>query len=212
MKIRDQMKKQQLRQQSTSSGTSSEQLKKKALVILKQKKMYEHQREQLYNQQFNVDSVQFATENAKATVDTVRAMKEASKVLKVQFKQKEFDIDAIDALNDQMQDLLDYNEEVQECLGQSYQTPDDIDEDGLMDELNMLELDLEDDFLLEDNGQEQQQMIPSYLRDDPLPQAPAEKPFNERGLPAPPAKNEASDVVANQQPPPPIAQSIAEKV
>ena len=55
-------------------------------------------------------------------------------------------------------------------------------------------------------------MIPSYLRDDPLPQAPAEKPFNERGLPAQPAKNEASDVVANQQPPPPIAQSIAEKV
>ena len=135
--------------------------------------MYEHQRDQLYSQQYNVDSVAFATENAKATVDTVRAMKAASKELKTQFKQKEFDIDKIDSLNDQMADLLEDNEEVQEVLGQSYATPEDIDEDGLMDELDALELDLEEDLENEiGNGE-----IPSYLRDDPLPAAPEEKPL-----------------------------------
>ena len=141
-KSRDQIKK-------IRPGPSQDAVKKRALIILKQKKMYEHQRDQLYSQQYNVDSVAFATENAKATVDTVRAMKAASKELKTQFKQKEFDIDKIDSLNDQMADLLEYNEEVQEVLGQSYATPEDIDEDGLMDELDALELDLEED-LVED--------------------------------------------------------------
>jgi len=160
-KSRDQIKK-------IRPGPSQDAVKKRALIILKQKKMYEHQRDQLYSQQYNVDSVAFATENAKATVDTVRAMKAASKELKTQFKQKEFDIDKIDSLNDQMADLLEYNEEVQEVLGQSYATPEDIDEDGLMDELDALELDLEEDLENEiGNGE-----IPSYLRDDPLPAAP----------------------------------------
>ncbi|CAL6411096.1 unnamed protein product [Bathycoccus prasinos] len=154
-KSRDQIKK-------IRPGPSQDAVKKRALIILKQKKMYEHQRDQLYSQQYNVDSVAFATENAKATVDTVRAMKAASKELKTQFKQKEFDIDKIDSLNDQMADLLEYNEEVQEVLGQSYATPEDIDEDGLMDELDALELDLEEDLENEiGNGE-----IPSYLRDD----------------------------------------------
>ena len=165
-KSRDQIKK-------IRPGPSQDAVKKRALIILKQKKMYEHQRDQLYSQQYNVDSVAFATENAKATVDTVRAMKAASKELKTQFKQKEFDIDKIDSLNDQMADLLEYNEEVQEVLGQSYATPEDIDEDGLMDELDALELDLEEDLENEiGNGE-----IPSYLRDDPLPAAPEEKPL-----------------------------------
>ena len=52
-------------------------------------------------------------------------------------------------------------------LGQSYTTPEDIDEDGLMDELDALELDLEEDLENEiGNGE-----IPSYLRDDLLPSA-----------------------------------------
>ena len=82
-------------------------MKKRALLILKQKKMYEHQRDQLYLQQYNIDSVAFATEN-ESYGDDERAMKAASKELKTQFKQKEFDIDKIDSLNDQMADLLEY--------------------------------------------------------------------------------------------------------
>ena len=62
----------------------------------------------------------------------------------------------------------------------SYTTPEDIDEDGLMDELDALELDLEEDLENEiGNGE-----IPSYLRDDPLPAAPEEKPLG--AMPNPP--------------------------
>ena len=103
-------------------------------------KMYEHQRDQLYSQQYNIDSVAFATENAKAGGHGA-SDESGVEGLKTQFKQKEFDIDKIDSLIHQMADLLEYNEEVQ-VLGQSYTTPEDIDEDGLMDELDALELDL----------------------------------------------------------------------
>jgi charged multivesicular body protein 5 len=199
--IDQQLAKQREQIKKIRPGPSQDAVKRRALIILKQKKMYEHQRDQLYSQQYNVDSVAFATENAKATVDTVRAMKAASKELKTQFKQKEFDIDKIDSLNDQMADLLEYNEEVQEVLGQSYTTPEDIDEDGLMDELDALELDLEEDLENEiGNGE-----IPSYLRDDPLPAAPEEKPLGAM----PSAPNEVPEAPGGEAP---AEKETAEKV
>ena len=70
---------------------------------LKQKKMYENQREQTRNQQFNVDQVMFATENLKETADTVDAMKDANKALKKQFKA--INISQVDDLQDDMADL-----------------------------------------------------------------------------------------------------------
>ena len=45
------------------------------LQVLKQKRMYESQREQLYNQQFNVDQTAFTMESAKDSIQTVQAMK-----------------------------------------------------------------------------------------------------------------------------------------
>ena len=69
----------------------------------------------------NVEQVAFASENAKDTVETVRAMQSASKELKTTFKAKEFDLEKIDALNDDMADLLDLGEEIQETLGRSWQ-------------------------------------------------------------------------------------------
>jgi len=41
--------------------------------VLKQKKVYEKQRDNLYNQQFNVDQTKFAQETVKDTAITVRA-------------------------------------------------------------------------------------------------------------------------------------------
>jgi hypothetical protein len=66
------------------------------------------------------------------TVVQVQAMTAASKELKTQFKSKEFNIDAIDALNDEMADLMDYSNEIQETMGRNYNIPDDIDEDELL--------------------------------------------------------------------------------
>ena len=42
--------------------------------MLKQKRLYESQREQLYNQQFNIEQTAFTMESAKDSVQTIQAM------------------------------------------------------------------------------------------------------------------------------------------
>ena len=91
-------------------------------------------------------------------------MKAAATELKTQFKSKEFNIDAIDRLNDEMADLMDYSNEIQETLGRNYNVPDDIDEEELLGELDALEADM----ALEAETEE----VPSYLQDEALPDAP----------------------------------------
>ena len=59
-------------------------------------------------------------------------MQASAKELKKQFKTPAFDVDAIDALNDEMADLMDYSNEIQETMGRNYNIPDDIDEDELL--------------------------------------------------------------------------------
>lgn len=145
-------------------GPAQEAAKRRAMQVLKQKRLYEGQRESLYNQQFNLEQVSFAAQSAKDTAVQVQAMQAASKELKTQFKSKEFNIDVIDALNDEMADLMDYSNEIQETLGRNYNIPDDIDEEELLGELDALEADM----ALEEAGEE----VPSYLQDEALPDAP----------------------------------------
>ncbi len=74
---------------------------------MKQKKMYEGQRDQLYNQQFNVENTAFALQSAKDNIETVAAMQAASKELKTTVtKNKMLDIGKIDRLNDDLADLM----------------------------------------------------------------------------------------------------------
>lgn len=68
-------------------GPAKNQVQQRALRVLKQKKMYDKQRDTLYNQSFNVDQTRFALQNVKDTVTTVAAMKSASKELKVGMKE-----------------------------------------------------------------------------------------------------------------------------
>lgn len=49
--------------------------------VLKQKRLYESQRDQLYNQQFNVDQTSFMMENVQDSVQTVQAMKAAGDIV-----------------------------------------------------------------------------------------------------------------------------------
>merc|ERR1719267_7379 len=67
-------------------GPAKQTVQKRAMAILKQKKMYEGQKEQTMNQQFNMDQIMFAQEGLKETATTVAAMKDANKALKKQFK------------------------------------------------------------------------------------------------------------------------------
>merc|ERR1719231_1681289 len=109
-------------------GPAKQSVQKRALAILKQKKMYENQKANTVNQQFNMDQIMFAQEGLKDTADTVKAMKDANKALKKQFK--EINIDQVEDLQDDMADLMEQAEEVQSALGRSYNT-DDIDEADL---------------------------------------------------------------------------------
>jgi charged multivesicular body protein 5 len=128
-------------------------IKQKALRVLKQKKLYEGQRDQLMQQSFNMEQTHFATENLKNTMITVDAMQTASKELKQQYKR--VDIDKIESLQDEMEDLLDSANEVQEALGRSYGVPEELDEADLEAELDAL-----GDELLEE-GED----VPSYLQE-----------------------------------------------
>lgn len=122
MKYKDQLK-------TMRESPAKNSIKQKAMRILKQKKMYEGQRDQLMQQSFNMEQASMATDNLKNTMVTLDAMQSANKELKKQYKQ--VNISKIEKMQDDMEDLLEMANEVQETLGRSYGLPDDIDEDDL---------------------------------------------------------------------------------
>ncbi|XP_051143691.1 vacuolar protein sorting-associated protein 60.1 [Andrographis paniculata] len=140
----------------TRPGPAQEAVKARAMRVLKQKRMYEGQRDMLYNQTFNLDQVAFAAEGIKDAQQTMTALKSANKELKGMMKTVK--IQDIDNLQDEMMDLMDVSNEIQESLGRSYNVPDDIDEDELLGELDALEADM--GFETEGDG------VPSYLQPD----------------------------------------------
>jgi len=138
------------------AGPAKSALMQRALRCLKQKKMYEQQRDTLYNQQANIDQTSFATQNVKETITTVAAMKSASKSLKKDLKQ--IKVDDVENLHYDMSDLIEDSEEINEIMGRSYGVPQELDENDLMDELNGLE----DELALEDT-ESSSDAVPSYL-------------------------------------------------
>ncbi|CAL5406997.1 unnamed protein product [Camellia sinensis] len=140
----------------TRPGPAQEAVKARAMRVLKQKRMYEGQRDMLYNQTFNLDQVSFAAEGIKDAQQTMSALKSANKELKGMMKTVK--IQDIDNLQDEMMDLMDVSSEIQESLGRSYSVPDDIDEEDLMGELDALEADM--GMETESDG------VPAYLQPD----------------------------------------------
>ncbi|KAG4127209.1 hypothetical protein ERO13_D10G203800v2 [Gossypium hirsutum] len=138
----------------TRPGPAQEAIKARAMRVLKQKRMYEGQRDMLYSQTFNLDQVAFASEGLKDAQQTMSALKSANKELKGMMKT--VNIQDIDNLQDEMMDMMDVSNEIQETLGRSYNVPDYIDEEELMGELDALEADMGS----EADG------IPSYLQPD----------------------------------------------
>ncbi|XP_056864213.1 vacuolar protein sorting-associated protein 60.1-like [Raphanus sativus] len=95
---------------------------------------YEGQRDMLYNQTFNLDQVSFADEGLKDAQQTMTALKSANKELKGMMKTVQ--IQDIDNLQYELMDLMDVSSEIQETLGRSYNVPDGLDEDDLMEVLS----------------------------------------------------------------------------
>ncbi|XP_028832869.1 charged multivesicular body protein 5 [Denticeps clupeoides] len=137
VKYKDQMKKMR-------DGPSKNMVKQKALRVLKQKRMYEGQRDQLAQQSFNMEQANYTIQSLRDTKTTVEAMKIGAKEMKKAYKQVK--IDQIEDLQDQLEDMMEDANEVQESLSRSYGMPE-IDEDDLEAELDALgdELLLDDD-------------------------------------------------------------------
>ncbi|KAM7265197.1 hypothetical protein ACFE04_002880 [Oxalis oulophora] len=168
-KYKDQIKK-------TRPGPAQEAVKARAMRLLKQKRMYEGQRDMLYNQTFNLDQVAFASEGIKDAQQTrskgqnsshckrsficnfigMSALKSANKELKGMMKTVK--LEDVDNLQDEMMDMMDVSNEIQETLGRSYNVPDDIDEEDLMGELDALEYDM--------GLETESEGMPSYLQPD----------------------------------------------
>uniref|UniRef100_A0A6M2DKP6 Charged multivesicular body protein 5 n=1 Tax=Xenopsylla cheopis TaxID=163159 RepID=A0A6M2DKP6_XENCH len=125
-------------------GPAKNAVKQKAMRVLKQKKMYEQQAENLHNQSFNMEQTNYTTQMLKDTQSTVVAMKDGMKQMKKEFKN--INIDEIEDIQDDMADMLEQADEVQEALGRTYGMPE-IDDDELAAELDALgdEIALDDD-------------------------------------------------------------------
>ncbi|OLL23394.1 Charged multivesicular body protein 5 [Neolecta irregularis DAH-3] len=136
--------------QKLRDGPGKNAIKQKALKVLRQKKQYEAQRDQLQSQTFNMEQAAMQTENLKNVMTTFDAMKTANKELKKTYGKK---------LHDEMADLMDSANDLQESLSRGYDVPDDISES---------ELDAELDALGEEWVNEQAEgagSVPSYLQD-----------------------------------------------
>uniref|UniRef100_U5EX55 Charged multivesicular body protein 5 n=1 Tax=Corethrella appendiculata TaxID=1370023 RepID=U5EX55_9DIPT len=125
-------------------GPAKNAVKQKAMRILKQRKMYESQSENLRNQSFNMEQANYATQTLKDTHATVAAMKDGVKSMKKEFKK--INIEDIEDVQDEMADMLEQADEVQEAMGRTYGMPE-IDDDELAAELDALgdEIALDDD-------------------------------------------------------------------
>ncbi|XP_044757299.1 charged multivesicular body protein 5 [Coccinella septempunctata] len=142
-KFRDQMSKMR-------EGPGKNAVKAKALRILKQKKMYEQQLDNLRGQSFNMEQANYANQALKDTHTTVVAMRDGMVQMKKEFKK--INIDDIEDVQDELADMLEQANEVQEALGRTYNTPE-LDEDELNAELEALgdEMALDDDTSYLDN-------------------------------------------------------------
>ncbi|KAF9580199.1 hypothetical protein BGW38_003252, partial [Lunasporangiospora selenospora] len=174
LRYKDQMK-------TMRDGPAKNAVKTRAMRILKERKLYEGQREQLQQQSFNMEQAAFTTENLKNVMTTVDAMKTANQTMKQQYKK--VNIDQIERMQDEMEEIMEQANEIQETLGRSYGVPDDVNEEDLEAELDAL-----GDELYEEEE-------PSYLEDEKtlnLPSANTSEPQAERldefGLPEAPLK------------------------
>jgi len=148
-------------QLSKAKGPTAQRLKQRAMEVLKRKRMYEQQRDQLAGQQFNIEQTSFAIDSVKDTATTVAALKEAKGALGAQIKM--LNIDEVEDITDDLADALEDINEINDALGRAYNTPDDLEDADLDAELAMLEDDLINDEA-EDVHAGAVHSVPEYLQ------------------------------------------------
>ena len=144
-RYRDQMKRMR-------DGPGKSAIQQRAIRVLRQRRLYEGQLEQLNQQSFNMEQSMMTTENLRNTMATVDAMQQANKEMRKTYGN--IDVDKVEQVQDDMEDLLDQSGALQETLSRSYGVPEDIDEAELEAELEALD---------EEPG-ELEMEVPSYLQ------------------------------------------------
>lgn len=111
--------------------------KRAAIQCLKRKKLYEEQMGQLANFQLRIHDQMILLEGAKATTDTVDALRSGAAAMKAM--QKATNIDDVDKTMDQINEQTENMKLIQEALATPVGAAADFDEDELEAELEELE-------------------------------------------------------------------------
>ncbi|XP_057768356.1 vacuolar protein sorting-associated protein 32 homolog 2-like [Salvia miltiorrhiza] len=120
--------------------------KRAAIQCLKRKRLYEEQMGQLANFQLRVHDQMILLEGAKATTDTVDALRSGAAAMKAM--QKATNIDDVDKTMDEINEQTENMKQIQEALATPIGAATDFDEDELEAELEELEgAELEDQLL-----------------------------------------------------------------
>jgi charged multivesicular body protein 4 len=113
--------------------------KRGALFLLKRKKMYEKQVEQIYGKRQNLEVQIMALENAGINSDLAKVMSDGSRALDATLAAT--DIDKVEDIMESVNESMDRAEELSDAM--SLPIGPVMDEDELLDELNELESEME---------------------------------------------------------------------
>ncbi|XP_054787339.1 vacuolar protein sorting-associated protein 32 homolog 2-like [Prosopis cineraria] len=111
--------------------------KRAAIQCLKKKRLYEQQIEQLGNFQLRVHDQMIMLEGAKATTETVDALRTGASAMKAMAKAT--NIDDVDRTMDEINEQTENMKQIQEALATPIGASADFDEDELEAELEELE-------------------------------------------------------------------------
>jgi charged multivesicular body protein 4 len=142
--------------------------KRAAIQCLKRKKLYEVQVEQLGNFQLRIHDQMIMLEGAKATTETVDALRSGAIAMKA--IQKATNIDDVDKTMDEINEQTENMKQIQEALSTPIGAAADIDEDELEAELEDLEhAELEERLLQPSTTQLPPVSVPAYSRPTQVP-------------------------------------------
>uniref|UniRef100_A0A0E0LDE1 Charged multivesicular body protein 4b n=2 Tax=Oryza punctata TaxID=4537 RepID=A0A0E0LDE1_ORYPU len=120
-----------------AKGFTKAKNKRAAIQCLKRKRLYEQQIEQLGNFQLRIHDQMIMLEGAKATTETVDALRTGASAMKAMHKAT--NIDDVDKTMDEINDNMENMRQIQDLLSAPIGAAADFDEDELEAELADLE-------------------------------------------------------------------------
>ncbi|CCE61529.1 hypothetical protein TPHA_0A04560 [Tetrapisispora phaffii CBS 4417] len=142
-------------------------LRSKAVKILNKRKNLENIKDSLDSQSWNLQQAQLTNDNLTNTMVTVNALRQTKKILQTNYNK--INIEEIEALQDDLNDIMEQNNELQDILSQQNGISNDFNADYIDDleleaELEALE-DIDTQDLLNDNMNlnDNELSMPSYL-------------------------------------------------